>query len=259
MPRGRDHALHPVRIGCSGWNYPSWRGEIYPRGLPTSRWLECYATLFDTVEVNTTFYRLISRDAVARWVEQTPEGFLFAVKASRYLTHIRRLRDIAGGVSTFYERLQPAIEAGRLGAVLWQLPENFHRDDERLASALAELPPGRHAVELRHPSWFVPEVYALLRAHGASLVIGDHPARRFQTYEATTDWRYLRMHHGSRGRRGNYSTRELAEWAQRIHRWRAQGCVYVYFNNDWEAFAPRNARELGRQLSLLAGADGRAS
>src|SRR6195256_6854267 len=110
MPRDRDHALHPVRIGCSGWNYPSWRGEISPRGLPASRWLECYATLFDTVEVNTTFYRLIGRDAVARWVEQTPEGFVFAVKASRYLTHVRRLREIGEGIARFYERLEPGVQ-----------------------------------------------------------------------------------------------------------------------------------------------------
>jgi uncharacterized protein YecE (DUF72 family) len=255
MARSRPATLHPVRIGCSGWNYKSWRGAVYPPEIPASRWLEYYATLFDTVEVNTTFYRLIGRDAVARWVQQTPEHFVFAVKASRYLTHVRRLRGITDGVRTFYERLEPVVQAGRLGPVLWQLPENFHRDDERLALALAELPPGRHALELRHPSWFVPEVYAVLREHGVALVIGDHPARRFQTCEATADWRYLRMHYGSRGRRGNYSLRELEGWARRIHRWRGEGCVYVYFNNDWEAFAPRNARELRRQVLRLAAED----
>ena len=242
-----------MRVGCSGWNYKAWRGELYPPGLPASRWLEHYSTLFDTVEVNTTFYRLIGRDAVARWVEQTPAGFMFAVKASRYLTHVRRLRDMADGVARFYERLQPAVQAGRLGPVLWQLPETFHRDDERLASALAELPAGLHAFEFRHPSWFASEVYALLREHDVALVIGDHPSRPFQSFEATAGWRYLRMHYGSRGRRGNYSTRELESWARRIHRWRADGCVYVYFNNDWEGFAPRNARELLRQLRRLAG------
>ena len=245
--------LHPARVGCSGWTYNSWRGELYPPGLPASRWLERYATVFDTVEVNTTFYRLISRDAVARWVEQTPGDFRFAVKASRYLTHVRRLREIGEGVTRFYERLEPVVQAGRLGPVLWQLPESFHRDDERLAAALGELPPGSHAVELRHASWFVPEVYALLREHRVALVIGDHPERPFQSCEATTPWRYVRMHYGSRGRRGNYSARELETWAQRIHRWRADGEVYVYFNNDWEAFAPRNARQLLRRLRRLAG------
>jgi uncharacterized protein YecE (DUF72 family) len=252
-----SRALHPVRVGCSGWNYKSWRGEIYPAGVPASRWLEYYATLFDTVEVNTTFYRLIGRDAVAHWIEQTPQHFLFAFKASRYLTHVRRLREMADGVARFYERLQPAVEARRLAVVLWQLPENFHRDEDRLAAALQELPSGRHAFEFRHPSWFVPEVYALLAAHDAALVIGDHPARPFQTFEATTDWRYLRMHYGHRGRRGNYSRTELERWARRIHGWRSEGCVYVYFNNDWEAFAPRNARELIRLLDRLADEDDR--
>jgi uncharacterized protein YecE (DUF72 family) len=255
MARTRHTTLHPVRIGCSGWNYRAWRGEVYPAGLPASRWLSHYATLFDTVEVNTTFYRLISRDAVARWVEQTPEDFMFAVKASRYMTHVKRLRELAGGLGRFYERLEPLVQAGRLAAVLWQLPESFRRDDGRLASALAQLPKGRHAFEFRHASWFVPEVYALLREHDVALVIGDHPDRPFQSLEATAGWRYLRMHYGRRGRRGNYSQRELQTWARRIHRWRADGCVYVYFNNDWEAFAPRDARELRRQVDRLAGAE----
>jgi uncharacterized protein YecE (DUF72 family) len=245
-------ALHPARVGCSGWNYKSWRGGFYPPGMPASRWLEHYATVLDTVEVNTTFYRLIGRDAVARWVTQTPQGFLFAVKASRYLTHVKRLREIGDGIARLYERLEPLVQAGRLGPVLWQLPESFHRDDERLASALGELPPGNHAVELRHSSWFVPDVYALLREHRVALVIGDRPGHLSERCEATTPWRYVRMHYGSRGRRGNYSARELETWAQRIHRWRADGEVYVYFNNDWEGFAVRNAKALQKMLDARA-------
>jgi len=240
--------LHPAHIGCSGWNYKDWRGSFYPPGLAASRWLEHYAACFDTVEVNTTFYRLIGREAVARWVGQTPRDFAFAVKASRYLTHIRRLGDIAAGVATFYERLQPMVDAGRLGPVLWQLPENFHRDDARLEAGLRELPAGMHALELRHPSWFTGEVYALLREHDVALVIGDHPQRRFQTFEATATWRYVRFHHGHRGRRGNYSAAELAGWAERIHGWRAEGPVYAYFNNDWEGFAVHNAQTLSAML-----------
>jgi len=235
---------HTARIGCSGWNYKDWRGAFYEPGLPASRWLERYAETFDTVEVNTTFYRLPRREAVARWVEQTPPGFCFAVKASRYLTHIRRLAGIADGVATFYERIQPLLDADRLGPVLWQLPENFHRDDERLSSALDTLPPGRHAFEFRHPSWFVPEVYAQLRAHGVALVLGDHPDRPFQTLEATAPWRFVRFHYGSRGRRGNYSQAELGAWAARIRPWLREGPVFAYFNNDWEAFAPRDALTL---------------
>ena len=161
---------------------------VYPKGLPQSRWLRHYATLFDTVEVNSTFYRLPKREPVARWVEQTPDGFVFAVKSSRYLTHVRRLTDLDGGVERFYERIEPLVRSPKMGPVLWQLPATFHRDDERLRNALAALPDGRHAFEFRHETWFVPEVYELLRAHGAALVIGDHPERPFQAHELTADW-----------------------------------------------------------------------
>jgi uncharacterized protein YecE (DUF72 family) len=240
--------LKPVRIGCSGWNYAHWRERVYPKGLPASRWLEHYATLFDTVEVNATFYRLPRRDAVARWVEQTPPGFVFAVKASRYLTHLKRLTDLEQGVERFYERIEPLTASPKMGPVLWQLPANFHRDDERLAGALDALPPGRHCFEFRHESWFAPEVYELLRAHGSALVIGDHPDRPFQTYELTADWTFIRFHHGRRGRNGNYSQRELEEWRDRITAWRSRAEVFAYFNNDWEGYAVQNGLWLKQRL-----------
>lgn len=200
------------------------------------------------------FYRLIGREAVQHWVQQTPQDFIFAIKASRYLTHVKRLSNMREGLARFYERIEPLIEANRLGPVLWQLPETFHRDDKRLATALAALPAGRHAFEFRHPSWFVPEIYALLREHQVALVIGDHPGRPFQTYEATTDWRYVRFHHGTRGRRGNYSQSEIEEWATRLHAWRAGSELFAYFNNDWEVFAPRNATTLRSLLDRRAAA-----
>ena len=243
--------MKPVHIGCSGWNYRSWAGgEFYPKGVPPSRWLPHYAQSFDTVEVNSTFYRLASPTAVANWVQQTPDHFVFALKASRYLTHMKRLGDMEQGVGRFYERIEPLVGTPKLGPIVWQLPENFHRDDERLASALDKLPPGRHCFEFRHPSWFVDDVYALLRAHAVALVIGDRPERPFQTHEMTTDWTLVRYHHGHRGRRGNYSVSELEEWAQRIERWRRDIEVYAYFNNDWEVFAPRNAAWLRKRLDV---------
>jgi uncharacterized protein YecE (DUF72 family) len=241
--------MRPVRVGCSGWNYDDWRGRLYPEGLAKSRWLRRYAELFDTVEVNSTFYRLASRDAVARWVEDTPEDFVFAAKASRYLTHVRRLRDIRQGVERYYERIEPLIDSGKLGPIVWQLPPNFRRDDEVLASALGELPAGRHCFEFRHESWFAEDVYALLREHGAALVIGDHPRWPFQARELTSDWTLIRLHHGRRGRRGNYSEREVETWARRIASWRPRADVYAYFNNDWEGFAVENALSLKRRLS----------
>jgi uncharacterized protein YecE (DUF72 family) len=241
--------VKPVHIGCSGWNYPHWRERVYTRGLPARRWLEHYATLFDTVEVNSTFYRLPSREAVAGWVEQSPPGFLFSVKASRFLTHMKRLTDMGGGVERFYERIEPLVASPKMGPVLWQLPERFHRDDERLASAFARLPPGRHCFEFRHPSWFAPEVYELLRAHGVALVIGDHPRRPFQAYELTAGWTFVRFHHGSRGRNGNYSERELDGWKRRLAAWRSEVEVFAYFNNDWNGYAVKNGLWLKEHLS----------
>ncbi len=236
-----------IRIGCSGWNYRDWRGAFYPDGLPARRWLESYAERFDTVEVNTTFYRLPTRDAVANWVAQTPPEFGFAVKVSRYLTHIRRLREVADGMARLGERIEPLVDADRLVATLWQLPANFRRDDERLAAALAEMPPGRHAFEPRHPSWFCDDVAALLRERDVAFVVADDARRPLPEEPVTASWSYVRLHYGRRGRRGNYSATELDAWAGRIRA--LPGDALVYLNNDWEAFAPRNARGLIRRLS----------
>jgi uncharacterized protein YecE (DUF72 family) len=221
---------------------------LYPEGLGTGRWLERYAEVFDTVEVNSTFYRLAKPDAVRRWVEQTPDDFVFAVKGSRYLTHVRRLRSMREGVERFYEAIEPLARSPKMGPVLWQLPANFRRDDQLLAQALEALPEGRHCFEFRHESWFTREVYRLLRSHGVALVIGDHPERPFQTHEMTADWTYVRMHCGRRGRRGNYSRSELDEWVERIRRWKRRRAVFVYFNNDWNGYAVDNARYVLRRL-----------
>jgi uncharacterized protein YecE (DUF72 family) len=241
--------MKAAHIGCSGWVYRDWRGVLYPDELPQRRWLERYSDVFETVEVNNTFYRLPSKDAVANWAETVPRGFRFTVKASRYLTHVKRLTDFKQGTERFYKRIEPLVDARKLGATLWQLPENFRRDDDRLNTALERLPDGRHAFEFRHPSWFSEDVYELLRRHGAALVIGDHPERPFQAHVLTAGWTLIRFHHGQRGRRGNYSEGELEEWARRIAQWRQRAEVYAYFNNDWEGFAVRNARRLARSLS----------
>lgn len=239
-----------IRIGCSGWNYQTWKDEFY-EGKPSTRWLQQYAQVFDTVEVNNTFYRLPLRSSVARWVEETPPDFLFSLKASRYLTHIKRLGDLGAGIRRYYERLEPLVRSPKMGPVLWQLPPNFRRDDHRLAAALRALPLGRHCFEFRHASWFAEPVYELLRAHGAALVIGDRPeVKEFQTHEFTADWTFVRFHYGSRGRRGNYSKSELEEWARRFEEWSRDVEILAYFNNDWEVFAIRNALWLKRRLSI---------
>jgi uncharacterized protein YecE (DUF72 family) len=236
----------PVHIGCSGWNYRDWRGVLYPEGLPQRRWLERYAEVFDTVEVNATFYRLPSENAVRSWAETVPAGFVFAVKGSRYMTHVKRLTP-GYTFDRFFAAIDPLRQAGKLGPVLLQLPESFKRNDERLEATLESLPPGRHAFEFRHPTWFTHAVYEVLRSHNAALVVSDHPKWPFQTREITADWTYVRLHHGRRGRGGNYSERELDTWARRIAAWRSRLEVFVYLNNDWRAYAVQNALHLAER------------
>jgi uncharacterized protein YecE (DUF72 family) len=241
----------PVHIGCAGWVYPHWRELFYPKGVPQRAWLSYYAEHFDTVEINNTFYRLPSPSAVRGWVDNSPDGFRFAVKISRYMSHIKRLTMVEAGLNRFYQPLESLMKTDKLGPLLWQFPPNFHRDTERLAGALAELPAGRHAFEFRHESWFDDDVYDLLRKHGAALVIGDESSRWVSTPPVrTADWTYIRFHHGSRGRHGNYSDAEIARWARRLAQWRRDTEIYAYFNNDWQGFAIRNARLLKKKLAL---------
>jgi uncharacterized protein YecE (DUF72 family) len=242
-----------VRVGCSGWNYAHWRnGVFYPPRCAARNWLRFYAARFDTVEVNSTFYRLPRESAVARWVEETPPGFVFAVKVSRYLTHVKRLLDVPDHLPLLYGRLRPLLGSPKLGPFLWQLPPTFACDLDRLARALEALDDGhRHAFEFRHPSWFREETTTLLREHGVALVIGDRPqVHAFQTHELTAPFTFVRFHAGSRGRNGNYSHAELEEWGERLDRWAQEVEVFAYFNNDWEGFAIENALYLKR---LLAG------
>lgn len=243
--------MKSIRIGCSGWNYKHWRdGVFYPPRLPPRRWLGYYAQHFDTVEVNSTFYRLPRETVVANWVRETPQDFFFAVKMSRYVTHIKRLRDLPPSIELFYSRIRPLVESPKLGPMLWQLPPTFRRDDERLAQALEALPPGRHCFEFRHETWFAEPVYELLRCHGVALVIGDAPERPFQAHELTADWTFIRFHRGHRGRNSNYSKGELEDWAQRIEAWARRAEVYAYFNNDWNGYAVRNGLWLRRRLGV---------
>ena len=161
------------------------------------------------------------------------------------MTHVYRLREPKkGGTGLFFDKLETMRAAGKLGPILWQLPENFKRDEERLAGALDRAPAGRHAFEFRHESWFTPDVYALLREHNAALVVSDHPKWPFQTREITADWTYVRLHHGRRGRNGNYSAAELETWKRRIAAWRSRLDVYAYLNTDDKPRTLANARSL---------------
>jgi uncharacterized protein YecE (DUF72 family) len=238
-----------VRLGCSGWNYKHWRnGVFYPPRLAPRNWLEFYARHFDTVEINATFYRLPRRDSVARWAVESPPGFCFAVKMSRYVTHIKRLTELKESVGIFYDRIEPLVRSPKMGPVLWQLAPNFQRDDARLHDALASLPPGRHCFEFRHQSWFVPETIECLREHGVALVIGDDPRRPFQTRDVTADFTFVRFHGGWKLGNGDYSEDELAWWANWIEEQAERVDVFAYFNNDWEGFAIKNGLWLKEQV-----------
>ncbi len=239
-----------LRIGCSGWNYKHWRdGVFYPPGLPQARELEYAAGRLNSVEINGSFYSLQRPTSYQKWFAQTPDDFLFAVKGSRYITHLKQLRDVETPLANFFASGVLALRE-KLGPILWQLPETFRRDDERLGNALAVLPPGRHCFEFRHGSWFVPEVYGLLYAHDAALVIGDDPRREAVPQVVTAEWSFVRFHFGRRGRRGNYAEPELREWAARLRDLQSHGDVLAYFNNDWEGFAVANGKRLKRLLDL---------
>jgi uncharacterized protein YecE (DUF72 family) len=245
---------HRLRIGCSGWNYAHWRhGVFYPPRLAQREWLRYYAEHFDTVEINTSFYRLPKEEFVARWVAESPPGFTFAVKVSRYITHVKRLLEVERHLPLLYERIRSLLSSDKMGPLLWQLPPTFKADLDRLANCLEQLPRGeRHAFEFRHPSWFTEETYTLLREHGVALVIGDRPeVHAFQAWELTADFTFVRFHAGTRGRNGNYSHRELEEWAERLRGWAQEADVFAYFNNDWEGYAIENALYTASLLGCL--------
>jgi uncharacterized protein YecE (DUF72 family) len=237
-------------VGTSGWVYDDWRGLFYPQGLPRSRWFEFYNRHFATVELNNTFYRLPSEKAVATWRARSSEGFLYAVKASRTITHIKKLRNAETHVANLLQRVQLLDE--RLGPLLYQLPPAMSRDDAVLESFLQLLPAHlEHVLEFRNGSWFDDAVFALLGKHGVGLCINDMPGFT-SPLAVTADFAYLRFH-GSDSMYGScYSRSEIDKWAERIAQL-GQGLrsVYVYFNNDARAFAVRNARDLMGTLDRL--------
>ena len=241
-----------IRVGCSGWNYAHWRnGVVYPPKCPPAKWLPTYAQWFDTVEVNATFYRLTKPHVVENWIRQTPEDFVFTIKGSRYLTHIRRLQERDQGFTRFYDSIAPLVGHSKMGPVLWQLPPDFKRDDDRLRAWLDALPPGRHTMEFRHATWFEPPVLDMLRERNVALTWPDRPnLPKPRSLEPTADFAFIRFHYGARGRRGNYSDTEIDEWADRIRVLASDVDVFAYFNNDWEGFAVENGKRLRRLLGV---------
>ncbi len=234
------------RIGTSGWHYPHWQGVFYPATLRRSEWLDFYCGWFSTVEVNNSFYRLPAEKTFGGWRDTSPEGFVFAVKVSRFITHFRRLKDSAAPMANFLGRSR--LLGDKLGPLLYQLPPQLARDDGRLEEFLRILPGDvRHAFEFRHRSWLCDDVFALLARHGAGLCIYDTPD--FTAPLVTTaDFAYLRFHGGRKMSGGNYTAEELAGWARRIADFNV-ATVFAYFNNDAGGFAVENALALKRLLA----------
>lgn len=244
-------------VGTSGWSYPHWRGLVYPRGLKAGDWLAHYATLLKSVELNASFYRLPAETMLAGWRTRTPEDFVFAVKAWRMITHLKRLNDCAEPLDAF---LKLSAKLGRKrGPVLFQLPPKFGADRERLAAFLVLLPKGlRCAFEFRDPSWHGEETYALLRERNAAFVPFELGRLRSPRL-ATADFVYVRLH-GRKGRYcGNYAPQTLRAWARWLEAQMAEGRdAYVYFDNTDEAdYAVRNARALDALLSEPRGPSAR--
>ena len=234
-----------IHVGTSGYVYDHWRHVFYPKGLPARRWLEHYARIFRTVELNATFYRLPTASAVDGWRDGTPPGFRFAAKGSRYLTHMKRLKDAGPGIRKYFDLI---LRLGKkLDVVLWQLPPQMNKPDaERLARFLEHVPRDglRHAVEFRHASWYSEEICRVLDAHGAAFC--EHDLVEAQPPRPTGGFRYLRFHGATGKYRGRYGKRALRPFARDLKTW--AGDAYVYFNNDHFGHAIRDALDLSDLL-----------
>ncbi len=246
--RNRIPARAEIRIGCSGWQYKHWRGTFYPADLPQARWFEFYASRFDTVEINNSFYRLPEKETFARWGRQAPAGFLFAVKASRYLTHMKKLKEPADALARLFGNLR-ALRA-RLGPVLYQLPPHWKRDEARLDAFLELLPRDvEQAVEFRDPSWYADYTFETLELHHVALCLhdmrGSAPPRL-----AVGPLTYVRFHGAGSRYGGRYPDAELSDWASWLRAQHARGRpIYAYFNNDVGGHAPRDAARLRSLLN----------
>jgi uncharacterized protein YecE (DUF72 family) len=232
-----------VRIGTSGWSYPHWKGAFYPEGLRVKDQLGWYAGRFSTVEINGSFYRLPTEASVAAWRAAAPEGFLYAWKASRFITHNKRLKDAGDSIDLVFDRMAPLGDA--LGPALFQLTPLLKADLPRLDAFLHQLPKRRRIViEFRHPSWFADDVFDLLKARDVAFCVSDHEDAP-SPWEATARFAYVRGHGPKGDYTGSYEDAVLDEWAEQIMAWRDEGRdVYAYFDNDVGAAAPKDAQRL---------------
>jgi uncharacterized protein YecE (DUF72 family) len=234
-------------IGTSGWHYKHWIGNFYPKGLPSSEMLAHYTLTFDTVELNNTFYKLPARESLISWRDSTPPHFHFAVKGSRFLTHMKKLKNAEEGLRRFLDSVD--VLGAKLGPLLFQLPPNLEVDVERLQRFLSLLPRDISSVfEFRNPTWNDKNVFAVLERHNAAYCIYEL-AGYATPYTMTADFTYVRLHGPGGKYQGKYDEKTLSSWARRIHSWAEKmKAVYVYFDNDDSGYAPQNALQLKEML-----------
>lgn len=236
-----------IHIGTSGWNYKHWKGAFYPENIPERKWLEYYTNKFETVELNSSFYHLPKEKTVANWHDNTPEGFLFSCKASRYITHIKKLDDPEESLKKFFDVISGLKE--KLGVVLFQLPPNLGYDINRLGNFTDALPSGyKYTFEFRHPDWWRDETYDVLEKNKMAFCIyelGEIKTPRITTCNTV----YIRLHGPGKKYKGNYDARAIKLWASLFAGWKGEGKeIFCYFDNDEKGYAVRNALELKEQI-----------
>jgi uncharacterized protein YecE (DUF72 family) len=237
-----------IHIGTSGWSYPHWIGPYYPDGTKAASFLSVYARDFASVEINQTFYQLPAPSVVGAWHDETPANFVFACKASRYITHMKKLKDPVQSTERFFDAIAPLGD--KLGPILFQLPPRWRVNGDRLANFLDALPESfRYAFEFRDKSWFTAEVYGMLACRDAAVCTYDLDGWR-SPVKLTASFMYIRLHGPDGPYRGTYDGRTLFGWARRIESWAARGCdVFCYFDNDEKGFAAIDARRLAAMIN----------
>lgn len=250
-PRQRGKGLPLIRVGTSGWNYQDWKGLFYPNNVSQKDWLAYYARSFPTVEINASFYHLPAEKTVQHWYEQVPEDFVFSVKASRYITHLKHLRDPESSLNLFLQRAELLRE--KLGPVLFQLPPRWHPDPKRLEQFVEKLPVShRFVFEFRNAEWYEEEIISILDERGHALCIHDH--REGASFQVNASgFSYIRLHGSLVNADGCYGENEIIEWTNRLKQLeRTHDDIYCYFNNDWQGFAIHNAKALLKALNQNA-------
>jgi uncharacterized protein YecE (DUF72 family) len=243
-----------LHIGTSGWSYKHWVGEFYPETAKGTEQLDFYVNFFDSVELNSSFYHMPKKTAFRSWAENTPDEFVFSVKASRYITHLKKLEDTENSVNFFIHRAQ---ELGRkLGPILFQLPPHWEINRDRFSRFIKQLPGGyRYAFEFRNPTWYHPSVYELLQRYNCAFC-QYHLSGHLSPLKVTADFVYVRLHGPGGKYQGSYDTNTLRKWSERCNRWQAEGKdVFVYFDNDQLAYAVYNALQLKEMINERVAAD----